>query len=181
MPNCIRRPGAVFACVVTHCTPMLQVQVSPLALQAILWRCFSIFLISKAICIGVFVSFYPETKRKTLEKVDARQGHDRAKARGEGSKAASGTLKALFGDEVGKVKPVCTGNTRTALKEVVEAIEAGKNVKDEKQRIQHLKQSWGALIEGPGRESQAIGAFPQPTAFCMLVERLEIYRCVEFV
>ena len=49
---------------------ILLVQVTPLALDAISWRYFMIFLIMDVIFIIVFYFMYPETKGKTLEEIE---------------------------------------------------------------------------------------------------------------
>ena len=76
MPTCIRSAGVATAYVVMHSIMILIVQVTPLALEVISWRFFLIFLISNAIFLVIFFFFFPETKGKTLEEMNALFGDE---------------------------------------------------------------------------------------------------------
>ncbi|KIW35550.1 uncharacterized protein PV07_02240 [Cladophialophora immunda] len=71
MPTAIRTIGvaATFACL--HAIIILFVQVTPLAIDAISWKYFLIFLIGSTIYFIFFCFAYPETKNKTLEEIEA--------------------------------------------------------------------------------------------------------------
>lgn len=96
MPTCIRSAGAATAYVAMHCMMILLVQVAPLALEVISWRFFLIFLISNVIFIVIFIFFYPETKGKTLEEMNALFGDQVSRLpcnmRYHGSKADNAAL-----------------------------------------------------------------------------------------
>jgi hypothetical protein len=64
----------------------MLVQVTPIAIDAISWRYFLIFVICDCIFIVIFYFFYPETKNKPLEE-----------------------LEALFGDKVCTILEVSSG------------------------------------------------------------------------
>jgi hypothetical protein len=49
----------------------MLVQVTPIAIEAISWRYFLIFVICDCIFIIIFYFFYPETKNKPLEELEA--------------------------------------------------------------------------------------------------------------
>jgi hypothetical protein len=49
----------------------MLVQVTPIAIDAISWRYFLIFVICDIIFIILFYLFFPETKNKTLEELEA--------------------------------------------------------------------------------------------------------------
>lgn len=55
---------------------ILIVQVTPLALEVISWRYFLIFLFSNAIFVVILYFFFPETKGKTLEEMNALFGDE---------------------------------------------------------------------------------------------------------
>ena len=49
----------------------MLVQVTPIAIDAISWKYFLIFVIFDCIFIVIAYLFYPETKNKTLEELEA--------------------------------------------------------------------------------------------------------------
>lgn len=71
MPTSIRSAGVATAYVVMHCIMIVIVQVTPLALESISWRYFLIFLFANSIFVVILYVFYPETKGKTLEEMNA--------------------------------------------------------------------------------------------------------------
>jgi hypothetical protein len=71
MPTSIRSAGVATAYTVMHCIMICIVQVTPIALEKISWRYFVIFLIMNCVFIVIFYFFYPETKGKTLEEMNA--------------------------------------------------------------------------------------------------------------
>ncbi|KAJ4375408.1 hypothetical protein N0V83_002495 [Neocucurbitaria cava] len=76
MPTCIRSAGVATAYVVMHTVMIVIVQVAPLALEAISWRFFLIFLVANVAFVGILYTFYPETKSKTLEEIGALFGDE---------------------------------------------------------------------------------------------------------
>ena len=80
MPTCIRSAGVATAYVVMHSIMIMIVQVTPLALEVISWRYFLIFLISNAIFVVILYFYFPETKGKTLEEMNALFGDEASRA-----------------------------------------------------------------------------------------------------
>lgn len=120
MPTCIRSAGVATAYVVMHTVMIVIVQVAPLALEAISWRFFLIFLVANVAFVGILYTFYPETKSKTLEEIGA-----------------------LFGDEVSrnthsfKIEGRMLISPHVQVAETLE--EAGLHFKEEKQQTQHIE------------------------------------------
>lgn len=71
MPTSIRPTGMAVSYMTQHIMIIVLVQTTPLALKDISWRFFLIFVCSSAIFSVVFVLFYPETRHKTLEEIEA--------------------------------------------------------------------------------------------------------------
>lgn len=76
MPTCIRSAGVASAYVVMHSVMIAIVQVTPLALAKISWRYFLIFLFANVIFVFILYFYYPETKGKTLEEMNALFGDE---------------------------------------------------------------------------------------------------------
>jgi hypothetical protein len=74
MPTSIRAVG-VSACYMTqHIMIIVLVQCTPTAIESISWRYFLIFVCGSAIFAVAFYFFYPETRYKTLEEIEAMIG-----------------------------------------------------------------------------------------------------------
>ena len=71
MPNAIRTVGCAVSYMALHLMIIVLVQVTPLAVEAISWRYFLIFLICSSIFAVIFYFLYPETQGKTLEDIEA--------------------------------------------------------------------------------------------------------------
>lgn len=71
MPTCIRAAGVACGYATFNVIVILLVQVTPLALEAISWKYFLIFLILDILYVVIFYFFYPETKNRTLEEIEA--------------------------------------------------------------------------------------------------------------
>ena len=71
MPTSIRTVGVAVAFMALHLIIILLVQVTPLAIDAISWRYFLIFLCCSAAFFVFFCFTYPETRHKTLEEIEA--------------------------------------------------------------------------------------------------------------
>ena len=71
MPNAIRTVGCAVSYMALHLMIIVLVQVTPLAVEAISWRYFLIFLICSSIFAVMFYFLYPETQGKTLEDIEA--------------------------------------------------------------------------------------------------------------
>jgi len=71
MPTSIRTVGVAVSYIGLHVTIIVLVQVTPLAIAAISWRFFLIFVIASSIYIVIFYLIYPETRGKTLEELEA--------------------------------------------------------------------------------------------------------------
>lgn len=71
MPTSIRTVGCAVSYAALHLVIILLVQVTPMAVEAISWRYFLIFLVCSCCFIVVFYVLYPETKGKTLEDIEA--------------------------------------------------------------------------------------------------------------
>lgn len=71
MPSNIRATGTATGYAIFNLIVIMLAQVTPLAIEAISWKYFMIFVICDAIFIVIFYFFYPETKNKTLEEIAA--------------------------------------------------------------------------------------------------------------
>src|ERR1700677_4588912 len=71
MPTAIRATGVAVSYMSQHIMIIVLVQSTPIAIERISWRFFLIFLCSSSIFSIAFYFFYPETKNKTLEELEA--------------------------------------------------------------------------------------------------------------
>ncbi|KAK1756455.1 general substrate transporter [Echria macrotheca] len=87
--------------VIHYSISLVITQCSPIALAAVGWKYYILFVLTNALCTVVFAFFYPETKGKSLEQIDE-----------------------IFGD----VKPITDLGRRSSSqeKEVVETVHVGK-------------------------------------------------------
>ncbi|KAK6380737.1 hypothetical protein LTS17_004937 [Exophiala oligosperma] len=86
LPTSIRSFGVANSYLTFNCIIILLVQVTPLALDAISWRYFLIFLIMDIIFIVAFYVYCPETRKKTLEEIEALFGDEVAETLEEAGK-----------------------------------------------------------------------------------------------
>jgi len=77
-PTNIRAAGVATGYALFNLIVVMLVQVTPIAIKAISWRFFLIFVICDMIFIVIFYFFFPETKNKTLEEIGAIFGDDLA-------------------------------------------------------------------------------------------------------
>jgi hypothetical protein len=89
MPTAIRPVGVATAYMAQHILIIILVQFTPQAIETISWKFFLIFVSASVVSIVAFITFYPETRNKTLEE-----------------------LAAVFGDEV---REYCLLNTDDVL------------------------------------------------------------------
>lgn len=86
LPTSIRSFGVANSYLTFNCIVILLVQCTPLALDAISWRYFLIFLIMDVVFIVAFYFYCPETRKKTLEEIEALFGDDIAETLEEAGK-----------------------------------------------------------------------------------------------
>jgi len=86
MPTSIRAVGVACSYCIFNAIVILLVQVTPLAIAAISWRYFLIFLILDCFFIVFFYFMYPETRNKTLEEIGALFGDEVAETLEEAGK-----------------------------------------------------------------------------------------------
>jgi len=77
-PTNIRAAGVASGYALFNLIVIMLVQVTPIAIEAISWKYFMIFVICDIIFIIIFYLFFPETKNKTLEEIAAIFGDDLA-------------------------------------------------------------------------------------------------------
>lgn len=71
MPTSVRPVGVAVSYMTQHILIIILVQFTPEAIEKISWRFFLIFVCSSFIFAIVFALFYPETRNKTLEEIEA--------------------------------------------------------------------------------------------------------------
>lgn len=71
MPTSMRPTGVAVAYMTQHVLIIILIQFTPIALETISWRFFLIFVCGSAIFSVVFYFFYPETRYKSLEEIEA--------------------------------------------------------------------------------------------------------------
>ncbi|RVX65943.1 hypothetical protein B0A52_09828 [Exophiala mesophila] len=71
MPTSMRPTGVAVAYMTQHVLIIILIQFTPIALETISWRFFLIFVCGSAIFAVVFYFFYPETRYKSLEEIEA--------------------------------------------------------------------------------------------------------------
>ena len=71
MPTAIRPTGVAVSYMTQHIMIIVLVQTTPIAIQRISWRFFLIFVCFSAFFSVIFYFFYPETRNKTLEEIEA--------------------------------------------------------------------------------------------------------------
>ena len=76
LPTNIRATGTASGYALFNMVVILLAQVTPMAIQAISWKYFMIFVICDAVFLILFVIFFPETKNKTMEDIGAIFGDD---------------------------------------------------------------------------------------------------------
>ncbi|KIV95265.1 hypothetical protein PV10_02938 [Exophiala mesophila] len=71
MPTSIRPVGVAVSYMTQHILIIILVQFTPQAIETISWKFFLIFVCSSFLYFIVFLVFYPETRYKTLEEIEA--------------------------------------------------------------------------------------------------------------
>ncbi|KAK6380205.1 hypothetical protein LTS17_005394 [Exophiala oligosperma] len=89
LPTSIRAVGVSAGFGIYMAFAVMLIQVTPLAIEHISWKFFLIFLICDCIYIVIFYLFYPETKDKTLEEIEAIFGDEVAVTLEEATKQVS--------------------------------------------------------------------------------------------
>jgi hypothetical protein len=56
--------------VIHYSISLVITQCSPIALAAVGWKYYILFILTNALCAIVFAFFYPETRGKSLEQID---------------------------------------------------------------------------------------------------------------
>jgi (p)ppGpp synthase/HD superfamily hydrolase len=100
LPTSIRAFGVATGYQTFNAIVVLLVQVSPMALESISWRYFLIFLILDVVFIIGFYFMVPETKKKTLEEIEALFGDEVAETLEEAGKHAEDQGVAIHTEEI---------------------------------------------------------------------------------
>ncbi|EXJ56040.1 hypothetical protein A1O7_08971 [Cladophialophora yegresii CBS 114405] len=104
LPTSIRSFGVANSYLTFNGIVILLVQCTPLALEAISWRYFIVFLVMDFIFVVAFSIYCPETRMKTLEEIEALFGDHVAET-------PDGTGKHLTDEELKEPDVVVTENT----------------------------------------------------------------------
>lgn len=104
MPTKIRATGVAAGYVVFNAMGVLMTQTAPLAIAAITWKYFIIWLVLDCVYVVIVYFYYPETKNKTLEDLAGVFGDKVAEAWEETKQyveASGGIQPAALSDEKG--------------------------------------------------------------------------------
>ena len=82
MPTEIRAAGLACGYFIFNALAVLLAQITPMAIEAISWRYFLVFLIMDCIYLVIVFLFYPETKNMALEQIGEVFGDSVAKHEG---------------------------------------------------------------------------------------------------
>ena len=103
MPTAIRPMGVAVSYMAQHIMIIILVQFTPEAIATISWKFFLIFVISSALFTVAFYFYYPETRLKTLEDLEAVFGDKLAETmKKAGENIQTDTRLGQLDDEIAK-------------------------------------------------------------------------------